>query len=74
MEQKFINLFAENLDLNPKEIQLTDCFKDYDNWDSLSHLSLIVMMDENFGVQIEAKDLKEIITVNDLIQAIKNRL
>jgi acyl carrier protein len=73
MEQKFINLFAESLDMNPQEIQLLDHFREYENWDSLSHLSLIVMLDENFNVQLETNDLKAIITVNDLIQAIKIR-
>ncbi|GHT66731.1 hypothetical protein AGMMS50239_28660 [Bacteroidia bacterium] len=73
MEQKFINLFAEILDMNSTDIQLSDKFREYDNWDSLFHLSLIVMLDENFNVQLEAKDLQGIITVDDLIQAIKIR-
>lgn len=73
MEEKFIALFKETLEAEDKEINLTDEFRQYEEWDSLAYLSVIAMIDEEFEVQIEGKDFKELKTVGDLIQAIKDR-
>lgn len=73
MEQKFIDLFREVLEADGKEITLTDKFREYEEWDSLAYLSVIAMIDEEFDVQIEGKDFKELKTIEDLINAIKER-
>ena len=71
MESKFIILLAEILRMDIHEIRLQDKFREYANWDSLSYLSVIAMMDEEFDVQIETKDFKTLITVEELIRAVK---
>ena len=53
MEKKFIELFKEVLEIEDKEISLNDNFRDYDEWDSLTFLSLIAMIDDEFGIVIE---------------------
>ena len=71
METKFISLLADILRMDANEIRLQDEFREYANWDSLSYLSVIAMMDEEFDVQIETKDFKILITVAELIRAVK---
>lgn len=73
MEEKFINLFREALEMEDKEVNLTDNFRQYEEWSSLAYLSVIAMIDEEFDVQIEGKDFKELKTVGDLINAIIER-
>lgn len=73
METKFTTLLADILQMEADDIKLEDKFREYDNWDSLSHLSVIVMMDEEFQTQIETKDLIKMTTVADLINAIKQK-
>lgn len=70
MEQQFINAFKEALEIED-DIQLSDNFRDYDEWDSLARLSLIAMLDEEFGVQIEDEEFEQLKTVGDLIGAVK---
>lgn len=73
MEQKFLQKFKEVLEAEEKEIALEDKFREYDEWNSLAFLSLIAMIDEEFDVIIEGKDFKQLQTVADIIQAIKER-
>jgi len=74
MEDKFIALFKEILDMEDQELKLEDTFRDYDNWDSLANLSVIAMLDDGFGVHIENSEFKKLLTVNDLITAIKAKM
>ena len=71
MEAKFISLLADVLEMDADEINLQDGFREYESWDSLSYLSVIAMMDEEFEVQIEMKEFKTLISVEDLINAVK---
>jgi acyl carrier protein len=45
-------------------------FKSLESYDSLALLTIIAFVDENFDRKIDAKDFKEIKTVNDLMQII----
>ncbi len=74
MEEKFIEQLKEILEMENGHIQLNDHFRDYENWDSLAALSVIAMMDDEFGVVINAEDFRKLITVSDLIEAVKKRM
>ena len=74
MEEKFIALFKEILELEDTDIHLSDTFRDYDTWDSLANLSVIAMLDEEFGVHIESKDFQNLLTVGDLMNEVKKRM
>ena len=74
MEVKFIQKFQEVLEVEDRELLLTDKFRDYEEWNSLVFLSLIAMIDEEFDVIIEGKDFKKLQTVGDIIEAIKSQL
>ena len=74
MEEKFIEQLKEILEMENGHIQLNDHFRGYENWDSLAALSVIAMMDDEFGVVINAEDFRKLITVSDLIEAVKKRM
>ena len=73
MEEKFINLFKETLEINNQDITLSTKFRDLENWDSLSFLSVLAMLDEEYDVVIEGNDFRKLVTIEDLINEIKNR-
>jgi acyl carrier protein len=66
MKQKFIDQFRETLEIEDRTISESDNFRDYDEWDSLTLLSVIAMIDEEFGVIIESNDFKKLVTVGDI--------
>lgn len=71
MEEKFIELLKDVLEIEDHEVKPTDRFRDYDEWDSLARLSVIAMLDEEFDVIIEDAEFKKLVTVEDLINAVK---
>lgn len=73
MEQKFILLLKETLEIEDRDIAMSDSFRDYDEWDSLANLSVIAMLDDEYDVHIESKDFKNLITVGDLMNEVQNR-
>jgi len=74
METKFIKLLKEILEIEDRELELTDEFRHYPEWDSLGYLELIAMMDEEYGVAIENDDFGKLNTLQDLVDEIKNRM
>jgi len=73
MKEKFLTSLKEVLEIEDRDILLTDQFRDYDEWDSLGRLSLIAMMDEDFGVTIEDEEFSKLVTVEDLFYEIQKR-
>ena len=73
MQQKFINSLKEALEIEDRKILVTDIFRDYSEWSSLGQLSLIAMLDEEYGVEIEMVDFNKLITVGDLLNEVIKR-
>lgn len=73
MEERFIELFKDTLELEGNQIDLQTRFRDLENWDSLSFLSILAMIDEEYDVIIEGNDFRNLITINDLVNEIKRR-
>jgi len=69
---EFCEQIADILDV--AEVKGADVLRDFEEWDSLSVLSTIAMLDARYGINITAVDLKDIRTVAelwDLVQARK---
>lgn len=48
--------------------QENDVLEDYDEWDSLSKMSIMAYYQKNFAVEISLNDLDRVQTVSDLIK------
>lgn len=68
--EKFIDLLREALE-REGDIQMSDTFRDYEEWDSLAYLSIIAFLDDEYGVQIEEAEFKQLKTVQDIYDAVK---
>lgn len=68
MEMKeFIEKFAEAIEIEDASVLTPETeFRTLDEWDSLSYLSVIAMIDEEFDVQIETPEFKQQKTIQDL--------
>lgn len=64
--EKFLELFKEALEIEDREVAVTDNFREFPEWSSLANLSLIAMIDEEYGVVIENARFKEISTIEEL--------
>ena len=72
--KEFIVNFAEQLDdtdisaLKPE----TD-FKELDEWSSLTALSIIAMVDEEYNVTLKGEDIRTSDTIEDLFNIVKSK-
>ena len=65
--QEKIKLLEEMLELDGGMLQEDTVLADLDEWDSMASLSLIVLMDEEFNKKITGKQIKEFITIKDVL-------
>ena len=71
---KFIENFQEQFDdTPPEEIKQDTVYEELEEWSSLIALSVIAMVDEEYGVSIGAKEIVESITVEGLFEAVKGK-
>jgi acyl carrier protein len=68
----FINELKNALEIEDedKEITLETDLRDLEEYDSLSVLAIIAMIDENFGKQIPSSDFAKVTTVKSLMDLI----
>jgi acyl carrier protein len=72
--QEFIENFYEILDdTQRQEVVLSTEFKNLDEWDSMTTLMLIAMVDEKYQKQITGQDIKESITLEQLYARVQSK-
>lgn len=74
MKEKFLETIKEALEVEDVEVNFSDVLADFDSWDSISRLSLIALLDENFEVEVADAEFEETETVEDLYNLVKSKL
>lgn len=70
----FLQNFADLLDdTDATLITQETVFRDLEEWDSLTALSLIAMADEEYAVKLTGDDIKSSNSLNDIFEIIKNK-
>jgi acyl carrier protein len=70
----FLQNFADLLDnTDAALIKQETVFRDLEEWDSLTALSLIAMTDEEYSVKLTGDDIKSSNSLNDIFEIIKNK-
>ena len=72
---EFVKLFAEQFEFtDPSEITAQTAYHDLDEWSSLTGLSVIAMVDEEFDVALKGDDIRNSVTVEDLYNRVISKL
>ena len=70
---KFIQLFAEQFDdVDASTLTPESNFRDIEEWSSLVALSVIAMVDEEYGVLLKGDDIRQSNTIADLYSKVQN--
>lgn len=70
----FVTNFANQFDeTDPAEITATTEFKSLEEWSSLTALSIIGMVDEEYDVTLKGADISSATTVEDLFNIVKTK-
>lgn len=63
---QFLDNFRSILNIKDRELGLEDKFRDMEEWDSLAFLSIMAMIDEEYGILINAAEFQELHTLGDI--------
>jgi acyl carrier protein len=66
MKENFLKLFKETLDIEDRDLLMTDQFRNFEEWDSISNLSVIALIDVEYEVIIENSVFKKLNTLQEL--------
>lgn len=64
LEEKLNNILLNIFKITEDELVQDYGMEDVSNWDSLTHMSLIVAIEEDFGIELSGDDIAEMITFN----------
>ena len=64
--QKFLELVAEIFEVEPDTITMETVFRDLEDFRSLVGFSLIVMMEDEYGVKVSVDEFMKCNTIGDL--------
>lgn len=70
-EKEKMELLEEIMELDGGTLSAADRLDDYAEWDSVTALSFIALMDEKFGKTITGADVKALRTVADALDMMR---
>lgn len=70
---EFLEHFSEQFYNVPREAFHPDTkFRDFEEWDSLSSLSLVAMIYEEYGIRITGGDIRVVSTIKELFDLVSS--
>ncbi len=73
MKEKLFFALAEVFEIDVNNIKEENIFRDYENYSSLTELSILAMLDSEFGIEIEMKEYNNYKTIGNLLQLVIER-
>lgn len=71
LEQRVPILLAEAFQVPQAEITPELAFGDLPQWDSMGHMELMMILEEQFGIEISTETIAELVSVPAIIQYVK---
>ena len=72
--EKLQGIIAEVLNIEPEEVTMAATFVDDLGADSLDIFQIIMVLEEEFDIEIPNEAAEQIVTVGDAVEQIKNAL
>jgi acyl carrier protein len=69
--EKLNKILSENFKITLEESEKNLGMKDINNWDSLSHMNLIVAIEEEFKIQLTGDEIAEMTTFDSIREIVK---
>lgn len=63
-----LEMIEDMLELDEGTLKLETKLSDIEEWDSVAALSLIVMLDDEFGKSISGKEIRQLKTINEIVE------
>lgn len=71
---EFIAHFAEQFENTEKSVFHADTrFRELEEWSSVMALSVMAMIDDEYGIALNGKEMRQADTIQDLFEIVKNK-
>ena len=74
MEDMVREVMANVFGISPSEITNEASPSDIEQWDSHKHLTLIIVLEEEFGIEFEEHQIAEIMSFKLIINSLKSKM
>jgi acyl carrier protein len=71
--QKLTGIFREELDNNEISLTAESTAEDIEEWDSLSHIQLIVAVEKAFGIRFTSSEIQSWNNVGEMMDSINSK-
>lgn len=65
-----LDIFEDVMDVDPAQIRQTDTSDDIEDWDSLSHVRLMIAIERRFGQRFSNAEIEAIGNVADIVDLV----
>ncbi len=69
-----VEIFKEELDNEEIELTMESTAKDIEDWDSLSHIHLMVAIEKHFKIRFTSSEISNFKNVGEMVETVKKRL
>ena len=73
LKQKLTDIFRKTFFQPTLEIHEGMTANDVEGWDSLSHINLVLAIEDEFGISLTTRDVRSMKNVGDLIQLVARK-
>ena len=74
IKDKVFEIIANVLSVNASEITLESTVGDFPSWDSLGQLNILQSVQDEFEIEFEPEEMRDMEDVNDIIKAVESKL
>lgn len=73
--KEFVENFADQFDeTDASEFKAETTFKEIEEWSSLTALSIIAMVDEEYNTKLTGDDIRNSKSINDIYKIVKSKM
>jgi acyl carrier protein len=72
--EKLSKILSDNFKLSIEETSKNYGMKDINNWDSLSHMNLIVAIEDEFKIQLTGDEIAEMTTFDKIREILQKHI
>jgi acyl carrier protein len=74
MEERIKQIMADVLDLEPRAIDGDTAMDTIERWDSLTHLTLCLSLEQDFQVSFTVNEMEAMLSYDDILLVLSDKL
>ncbi len=69
-----VKVLSKVLNIPPQKVADTNNFADFESWDSLYHLNVVLGIEKEFGIHFDIQEVMLINSINTAVDLIKKKI